>query len=321
MRISNMIKKAYKSPEFGVVLILIAMCVVLGFVSDKFLNYSNVISVIRQFSFISIMAIGECMIIITGGIDLSAGSVFAFSSVVCALAMAAGMPLWLALILGVLSGMVIGYINGSFITRLNLPPFIATLGMMSVARGLSYAVTAGFPINTGNPNFSYIGQGYIGIIPVPVVLLIIIAIGATIFLNKTVTGRQIYAMGGNEEGAKVSGVNTDRIKRIVYTLGGGLSAIAGIATAARLGVAQSTAGMGYELDAVAAVIIGGASVKGGVGTVIGAILGAAIMGVLKNALILLSVSAYWQQAIIGCVILLAVSMDQIRIRNRKSAKI
>jgi ribose transport system permease protein len=308
--------RIYKSPVFGIAAILLLMCLGLTFSTNKFLTQTNIISVIRQFSFISIMAIGECIVIITGGIDLSVGSVFAFSSVLSAMSLSAGMPVGVALVIGVLSGLTIGYINGIFITKVGLPPFIATLGMMSVTRGLAYAVTAGFPINIKSPSFSYIGQGYIGIVPVPVVLLIVIAIVATVFLNKIVLGRQIYALGGNEEGSRVSGINVMHVKRVVFSISGGLAAVAGIATAARLGVAQSTAGMGYELDAIAAVIIGGASVKGGSGTVAGTILGAAIMGVLRNALVLLSVSAYWQQAIIGCVILLAVSLDQLR--NRKS---
>ncbi len=312
----TLIKKIYSSSIFGVAFILFMMCTVMAIWTDKFLTATNIISVVRQFSFISIMAIGQCMVIIAGGIDLSVGSIFAFSSVISVMSLAAGFPLALALLVGVGCGMLIGLINGLFITRVNLPPFIATLGMMSVTRGLSYAVTAGFPINIKSAGYGFIGQGLIGGIPVPILLLVLIAIISAVFLKKTVIGRQIYALGGNEEAARVSGVNINKIKIIVYVICGALAAIAGIATASRLGVAQSTAGMGYELDAVAAVIIGGASVKGGTGRVSGTIIGASIMGVLRNALVLLSVSAYWQQAIIGVVILLAVSMDQIRNRTK-----
>jgi len=312
MKVSAFFKKVYSSSVFGVAFILLVMVAVMGIATDKFLTETNIISVVRQFSFISIIAIGECMVIIAGGIDLSVGSVFAFSSVLSALSLAAGFPLALALAVGVGSGMLVGLINGLFITKVNLPPFIATLGMMSVTRGLSYAVTAGFPVNVKSKGFGFIGQGLIGGIPVPILLLVLLAILASVFLKKTVTGRQIYALGGNEDAARVSGVNINKVKIVVYVIGGALAAIAGIATASRLGVAQSTAGMGYELDAVAAVIIGGASVKGGTGRVSGTIIGASIMGVLRNALVLLSVSAYWQQAIIGAVILLAVSMDQMR---------
>lgn len=316
MNVVSLIRKIYSSSIFGVAFILFMMCVVLGITTDKFLTATNIVSVVRQFSFISIIAIGQCMVIIAGGIDLSVGSIFAFSSVISVMSLAAGFPLPLALLVGVGCGMLIGFINGLFITRVRLPPFIATLGMMSVTRGLSYAVTAGFPINIKSEGYRFIGQGLIGGVPLPILLLVLIAIISAVFLSKTVIGRQIYALGGNEEAARVSGVNINKIKIVVYVICGALAAIAGIATASRLGVAQSTAGMGYELDAVAAVIIGGASVKGGTGRVSGTIIGASIMGVLRNALVLLSVSAYWQQAIIGAVILLAVSMDQLRSRTK-----
>ncbi|GAB1482480.1 ABC transporter permease [Treponema sp.] len=278
MKETSLIKKMYSSSIFGVAFILLIMCIVMGLITDSFFTQSNIISVVRQFSFISIIAIGQCMVIISGGIDLSVGSIFAFSSVISVMSLAAGFPLALALLIGIACGMIIGLINGLFITKVNLPPFIATLGMMSVARGLSYAVTAGFPINIKSTAYAFIGQGHILGIPVPILLLIVIDVFTSIFLTKTVVGRQIYALGGNEEAAKVSGVNINKVKLIVYVYCGALAAIAGIATASRLGVAQSTAGMGYELDAVAAVIIGGASVKGGTGRVSGTVIGASIMG-------------------------------------------
>jgi ribose transport system permease protein len=297
---------------FGVAVILATMCAVMAVLTNKFLTETNIVSVVRQFSFISIMAIGQCMVIITGGIDLSVGSVFAFSSVISAMSLAAGAPLAASLLVGAACGMAFGLVNGILITRVKLPPFISTLGIMSVARGLSYAVTSGFPVNIKSADYAFLGQGQIAGVPVPVLLLVALAAIASAFLGRTVLGRRIYALGGNEEAARVSGVDIDRVKVIVYVLCGALAAIAGIATASRLGVAQSTAGMGYELDSIAAVIIGGASVKGGTGTISGTIIGASIMGVLRNALVLLSVSAYWQQAIIGFVIILAVSMDQLR---------
>jgi ribose transport system permease protein len=211
-----------------------------------------------------------------------------------------------------------GLINGFLITRLHLPPFIATLGTLSVARGLSYALTSGFPLPNLPDAFKFIGQGYIRILPVPVILLVLLGVVFSFFLNNTIVGRRTYATGSNEEAARLSGVNTRTIKMIVYGLSGVLAGFAGMATAARLGVAQSTAGAGYELDAIAAVIIGGASVTGGVGTVLGTIIGAAVTGVLKNGLILLSVSAYWQQTVIGVVVILAVTIDLMRHRFRSS---
>ena len=315
----GLLARIRRSPSFGIVAILVVMSIVLSVFSSQFLTSENFLSVFRQFSFIGIMAIGQVMVIVTGGIDLSVGSVFAFAGVTSAFAMTKlGVGVPAGLLVGIVSGLVFGLLNGLLITRLQLPPFIATLGTLSIARGLSYALTGGFPIPDLPPAFKFIGQGYISIIPFPVILLLVLGVLFSFFLSTTVLGRRVYATGSNEEAARVSGVNTRFVKIFVYSLSGILAGIAGMATAARLGVAQSTAGIGYELDVIAAVIIGGASVTGGVGTVFGSIMGAAIMGVLKNGLILLSVSAYWQQAIIGIVILVAVTFDLLRNRSRQS---
>jgi ribose transport system permease protein len=312
---AGILARMTKSAAFGIVLILLAMSAFLAFASDQFFTQDNLISVFRQFSFIGIMAIGQCLVIITGGIDLSVGSIFAFAGVTSAFAMTKmGFSVPAGILVGLVSGLLFGLANGLFVTRLRLPPFIATLGTMSIARGLSYALTSGFPIPNLPPAYKFMGQGYVGFLPFPVILLLVLGLAFTFFLNKTVAGRRVYATGSNEEAARVSGVNTRRIKMIVFSLSGVLAGLAGMVTAARLGVAQSTAGVGYEMDAIAAVIIGGASVTGGVGTVFGTIIGAAIMGVLKNGLILLSVSAYWQQTVIGVVIILAVSLDLLRHR-------
>jgi ribose transport system permease protein len=315
--VSGIIARMRTSSVFGIILILVVMSAILAVSTSEFLTSENLLSVFRQFSFIGIMAIGAVMVIITGGIDLSVGSVFAFAGVTSAYIMSKldlGVPL--GLLVGVVSGLAFGLVNGLCITKLKLPPFIATLGTMSIARGLSYALTGGFPIPDLPPAFKFIGQGYLGIIPFPVILLLVLAVIFTFFLRQTVLGRRIYATGSNEEAARVSGVNTTAVKITVFALSGVLAGIAGMATAARLGVAQSTAGVGYEMDAIAAAIIGGASVTGGVGTVFGTIIGAAIMGVLKNGLILLSVSAYWQQTVIGVVIIAAVTFDLFRQRAR-----
>jgi ribose transport system permease protein len=311
------VRRVVKAESFGIVLILLIMGTFLAFASDQFLTQENLLSVFRQFSFIGIIAIGQCLVIITGGIDLSVGSVFAFAGVTSAYAMTKmGMGVPAGIAIGLSTGLAVGLMNGIFITRLRLPPFIATLGTLSIARGLSYALTSGFPLPNLPDTFKYIGQGYVGIVPVPVLLLIALGIVFSFFLENTIVGRRTYATGSNEEAARVSGVDTRAIKMLVYGLSGALAGFAGMTTAARLGVAQSTAGAGYELDAIAAVIIGGASVTGGVGTVLGTIIGAAVMGVLKNGLILLSVSAYWQQTVIGVVVILAVTIDLMRHRLR-----
>ncbi len=315
----SLISTLMQSNVIGILLILIVMCVGMTIaVGNKFLSASNIISVVRQFSFYGILAIGMCMVIITGGIDLSVGSVFALAGVISCMAITkAGIPVFISVLLGMLVGLVVGYFNGICVTILRLPPMIATLGTMSIARGTAYTVTGGYPIGSLPESFKFIGLGNIGPIPTPIVLMVVLALLASFFLRKTVIGRWIYAIGGNEEGARISGVKVARIKRIVYAISGVMAAISGIAMAARLGVGQSTSGQGYEMDAIAAVVIGGASLSGGSGTIGGAIIGAAIMGVLRNALVLLNVSAYWQQTVIGIVIILAVALDNLRHLGRK----
>lgn len=310
------LSEVLRSTSFNVFLVLIGMGVIMTIASDKFLTSNNLFSVARAFSFIAIMAIGQCLVIITGGVDLSVGSVFGLAGVVAAIVMGRlGMAVPIAILLGVGVGVLFGLFNAFLITQARLPPFIATLGNLSVARGFCYVVTRGYPI-TGLPeSFLALGQGYIGIIPNPATIMLILTAAFTFFLKRTVTGRRVFALGSNEEAARISGINTVNMKFIVYALAGALAGFAGILSASRLGLGQPTAGISWELDSVAAVIIGGASLSGGSGSVIGAVIGAAIMGVLRNALVLLSVSAYWQQIVIGSVILLAVSVDQLRKHN------
>ena len=308
-----------KSSSFGVFLILVLMCLVLSLSTDKFLTSSNLLSVTRAFSFTALMAMGVCLVIITGGIDLAVGSIFAFSGVMSAIAMTSwGFNPVLGVIFGLLCGMAFGMLSGFLVTKVNMPPFIATLGIMSVARGLSFGITGGYPISGFTTGFKFLGQGYILGIPFPIIVMIVLGIIFTLFLNSTIIGRRIYAIGGNEKAAMVSGIRTDRIKMIVYAISGTAAGLAGIMTASRLGTAQSTAGLGYEMDAISAVILGGASISGGSGTIIGTIIGAAIMGVLRNGLVLLEVDAYWQQAVVGVVILAAVAFDQMRVRLSKN---
>ena len=324
--IMKLLQKIRRSGNFNTVLILVGMCLVLALtVGNKFLTVSNVTNVVRQFSFNALMAFGMLLVIITGGIDLSVGSVFAFSGIMACMSIAKwGWPVLFGVLLGLAAGAVFGYLNGCLITMLKLPPFIATLGTMSIARGLSYGITGGYPIGSLPQAFKFIGLGMVPPagpiqIPTPIILMVAFALIFSFFLKKTITGRRIYAISGNEEATRISGVKVDRVKRQVYALCGFMAAVSGIATAARLGVGQSTAGQGYEMDAIAAVIIGGASVAGGSGTVLGAVIGAAIMGVLNNGLVLLNVSAYWQQCVLGVVIVAAVSFDKLQ-NERKNKK-
>ncbi len=298
--------------SLGVLVALVIMIVFLALASPHFLTTENVFSIIRSFSFVAIMAIGETLTIITAGIDLSVGSILGLSGCLTAIALHAGWPVITAILIGLFSGILLGFLNGELITRLRLPPFIVTLGMLSMARGLAYVVTRGWPVSGMPNNFMQLGQGYFWIIPVPVIFMIVFAILASIFLNKVVIGRQLYAVGGNEEASRLSGVPVNKVKVIAYTLSGFAAALAGVLLIARLGVAQSVAGQGYELDAIAASVIGGTSLMGGEGTVSGVIIGAAIMGVLRNGLVLLGVSAFWQQFALGAIIVVAVALDSLR---------
>lgn len=306
------LKKQSRSATFGVILILIGLALLLTIGTDKFLTQSNLFSVMRAFSYIAIIAIGEAMVIISGGVDLSVGSIYGFGGLIGAIAMSSwGVPIPVGFLIGLAAGASIGLANGLLITKIGMPPFIVTLGMLSVVRGLAYAVTSGYPVRPPAA-YNVFGQGYLGVVPYPVVYLLVLGTVFALFLKKTVIGRRIYAIGGNEVTARTSGIRVHNVKLVVYVLAGTLAAFAGLTATARLGVAQSTAGVGYELDVVAAVIIGGASLSGGKGTILGAILGAAIMGVLRNGLVLLNVSAYWQQAVIGFVIIAAIAADKWR---------
>ncbi len=313
------VKEIVKIPTFGIFVVMVIMCVVMYIISPPFRSVNNILSVAKNFSAYAIAGIGVTMVIITGGIDLSIGSIFGFAGVIASMAMVnLGLPTVPAIIVGLAAGAALGLTNGLFIVKLNLPPFIATLGMLSIVRSLCYIITEGYPVTGIGREFLFLGQGYIFGVPTPVWMMVIIAIIFAVFLNKTVTGRRIYALGGNEEATRISGVNTNSLKILVYSLGGLLSGFAGIITASKLGIGQPTAGNGYELDAIAAVVIGGASLSGGAGTVIGTIIGAAIMGILRNALVLLSIKSHWQQFIIGCVIIIAVTLDQFRRSRRKA---
>jgi len=287
----------------------------------KFLDPNkNLVNVLLNFSWIAISAFGEILVIVTGGIDLSVGSTMALAGLISALALTSwGWPVIPGILVGLLVGVVIGLINGLLISKAKLPPFIATLGMMSVARGICYGLTNGQPVRGLPEGFNFLGKyeaPLLGVdMPLPAVLMFIIAIIMGLFLLRTVWGYRIYALGGNEQAARLSGISTSRVKLLVYTLCGFLTALGGLLMTARLGVAAPTAALGYELDVIAAVVIGGASLSGGEGTILGVLIGAAIMQVLRNGLVLLGFPAYWQPAAIGLVIIVAIMLDQLRKRR------
>ncbi|WP_305798061.1 ABC transporter permease [Parageobacillus sp. VR-IP] len=291
---------------------LVLLSVTLTILSPYFLTIDNLLSIALQTAIIAILALGQVYVIISGGIDLSVGSILALSGVISAQLLVSGWPTALAIVAGILAGALLGFINGLVITKGNLPPFIVTLGMMGVARGLSLVLTDGLPVSGLPETFTKLGNETIFYIPIPVIFLIVVAIISSFILSRTIFGRYVYSIGSNEEAAQLSGINVNFHKLMIYVVCGLLSGLAGVLLTARLVSAQPSAGTGYELDAIAAGVIGGASLMGGVGTVGGTIIGAFIMGVLRNGLDLLNVTPFWQQIAIGVVIVLAVYLDQMR---------
>lgn len=289
------------------------LCIVLSILSDSFLTVNNWMNVLRQVSINALIAFGMTFVILTGGIDLSVGSVLALSSAITAGIMASGTNGFTAIIIGLFAGFLMGALNGVVITKGRVAPFIATLATMTMFRGLTLVYTDGRPI-TGFASddilFQMMGRGYFLGIPVPVVFMIVVYVALYFVLKKTTFGRHTYAIGGNEEASRLSGIRVDRLKIWIYSLTGGLSALAGIILTSRLNSAQPTAGTAYELDAIAAVVLGGTSLSGGRGWIFGTLVGALIIGVLNNGLNLLNVSSFYQQVIKGLVILLAVLLDR-----------
>ncbi len=301
---------------FGPLAGLGGLTLVLWALTPHFMTVSNLMNVVQQTSINAIIAVGMTLVIITAGIDLSVGSIVAFSGVVLASALQADIPLPLALAIGLAVGAFSGWMNGLLITYGRLPPFISTLGMMSVARGSALLYTGGRPISGFSADFRYLATGEILNIPLPVIIMVIVYLLGHIVLTRTKLGRYVYAIGGNEQAAVLSGVNVKFHKAAVYALSGLLSGLAAIILTARLNSAQPIAGIMYELDAIAATVIGGTSLMGGSGRIIGTLIGALIMGVLRNGLNLLGISSFIQQTVIGSVIILAVLMDMALKKQR-----
>jgi len=302
--------------RLGPLLALVAVCTGLSFMSPSFLSVGNSFDVMRQVSINAVIGFGMTLSILLGGIDLSVGSILAVSSVVAAMMMKAGHGAGLAAGIAILAGAGMGSLNGVVIAKGKVAPFIATLGMMTLLRGIALVLSNGSPIS-GFPSdlFALLGGGYVArLIPVPVVLMLAMFAVFWFVLTRTVFGRHVYATGGNAEAAKLSGVNTDRVQILVYTVSGAMAALAGLILTSRLDSAQPTAGAGYELDAITAVVLGGTSLAGGRGWIFGTLVGALLIGVLNNGLNLMGVSAFYQQVVKGSVILLAVLLD----RGRKS---
>jgi ribose transport system permease protein len=290
---------------------LLIITIILAIMSSDFLTLNNILNVLRQVSINALIAFGMTFVILTGGIDLSVGSILALSGALTAGFMADGTSPVAAIALGLAAGAFMGAINGVLVSKGKVAPFIATLATMTIFRGLALVYTDGRPITGFDSNlFTLMGAGYLFNIPVPVIWMLVFFILLYFVLRKTTFGRQVYAIGGNEEATVLSGIKVDRVKIVIYSITGFLSAMAGIILTSRLNSAQANAGVGYELDAIAAVVLGGTSLSGGRGWIFGTLIGSMIIGVLNNGLNLLEVSSFYQQVVKGTVILLAVLLDR-----------
>lgn len=298
--------------KLGPLAALLALCIGLAFSGPDFLTVGNLLNVMRQVSINAVIAFGMTLVILLGGIDLSVGSILAVSSVVIADLLQAHSNAGLATLAGVVAGALLGTVNGLIVTKGRVAPFIATLGTMTTLRGFALVLSNGSPISGFSSNFfSLVGDGYVaGLVPIPVVWMLVVFAVFWFVMRQTVFGRHIYATGGNAEAAALSGVKTDQVQIWVYTICGATAAMAGVILTSRLNSAQPTAGAGYELDAIAAVVLGGTSLSGGRGWIFGTLVGALLIGVLNNGLNLMGVSSFYQQVIKGGVILLAVLLDR-----------
>ncbi len=307
--------------KYGILMALVLVCVILSFMSEFFLTQRNITNVLRQASINGILAIGMTFVILTRGIDLSVGSVAALAGVVSA-SMATtsatagfeGAPYGAAIALGVgiLAGMAAGWINGVLVAYFNVPAFVSTLGMLSAARGLTLLYSGGRPVPSLTPEFRFIGTGNVLGVPMPIILFALVFLLAYLVLSSARFGRHVYAAGGNPHAARVSGINVKRVRMTVYIISGALAGLAGMVLAARTGSALPQAGIAFELDAIAAVVIGGTSLSGGVGRVTGTLLGALLISVVNNGLDLMGVQSFYQQIVKGMLIVGAVMLDQAR---------
>lgn len=307
--------RIFNSTEGGIFLVLVLMAIILAVITPSFADPYNLGVLVRQFSFVAIIAMGQTLVLLTRGIDLSVGAIAGLSGIVSAWLMVnTGVNPFVCIVLSLLFGAACGSINGVLITKLNLNPFIVTLAMGEIFFGLIMVITQGWPISDIPGNVLFLGQGMIGPAPVPGIIMIVLGILFIYILKSTPFGRHIYAIGGNESAANIVGIRIDKVKILVYALSGTFAALAGVLMMLRLGAGQPQIGEAWLMASITAAIIGGTSLMGGQGKIIGAIIGAALMGVLANAIVLLDISAYWERVIIGVVVLIAITLDRMRAR-------
>jgi len=302
--------------ELTTVIALIILMAVITIINSNFLTANNLLNLLLQVTSNALIAFGMTFVILTGGIDLSVGSILALSSARTAGLLGSGMPVTLAILISLILGCILGMMNGLLISYGKLAPFIVTLATMTIFRGATLVYTNGNPITKGLSDtflFQFLGQGYIVGIPFPVIIMFIVFIVLYVLLHKTAFGKSVYAIGGNEKAAYISGVKLNKVKIIIYSISGIMASISGLIITSRLSSAQPTAGASYEMDAIAAVVLGGTSLSGGKGRILGTLIGALIIGVLNNGLNIIGVSAFWQQVVKGVVILIAVLIDRFKV--------
>lgn len=314
-------KKKFDFTKYMALIALIILVIIITALNPQFIAPNNLLNLLRQASVNALIAFGMTFVILTAGIDLSVGSILAFTGAIIASMILGGTPAWLAGLIGLIIGALLGALNGVFITWGKVTPFIATLATMTIWRGATYVFTGGNPITGGKMNtnffFQFIGQGYLFGIPFPVFITLIAFIICYILLHKTAFGRKTFALGGNEKAAFVAGVKTKKTLIIIYTISGLLAALAGFILTSRLGSAQPDAGTGYEMDAIASTVIGGASLMGGKGRMSGTLVGALLIASLSNGMNLLGINSFYQQIVKGVVILIAVMIDSQTQKNRE----
>lgn len=311
----------YFKNNFGILAGFLVLFIILSIFADRFFTYDNFINVLRNISTNSYLSIGVMMAIMLGGIDLTGGALLAFSGCVCVAAMERlGLPIPVAIACGLSIGLAAGFANGMIIAYSGIHPFVVTLAMMSICRGGAYLIADGRPIPLRNDAFAFLGNGYLGPFPLPVIYTMLFLFLAYLLLNRTRIGRHVYAVGGNSVSARYSGINIVRVKVMVWTISGFLGAFGGIVLAARMSSGQPAVGVGFETDAIAAAVLGGTSMYGGVGNIGGVFIGVLIIGIISNGLNLLQVNSFWQYVAKGVIILLAVYLDMYRQKKQNIRK-
>lgn len=317
---ASLLVRLLRLREFALIVMIVLIGLVLQAATGRFLTTANLNAIMLGFATSAIIVVGMTSALVSGGFDLSVGSVFALGGVTAAIALRANIPIGLSILIGVGVGMLAGFTTGTLITRVGINPFIATLGMMSIARGAGYAITEGSPLANLPKDFFIYGQGQILGVPNLVIIAFLIVIVGDILMRRAALFRQIYYVGGNEDAARLSGINVNRVKLGVYTLSGLLAALAGVLSVSRFTVADPGAGTGEELRIIAACIIGGSSLQGGKGTVFGGLLGLIFVGFINNGMVLLRVPVYWQTLAMGAILLLAVGFDTLSQRLQQRAQ-